>query len=142
MGSIGANRGSAGGSNTIFEIRDERLDSYGYRESQKEDMQNALDEAQRAINEIMNDPWGAPSVDGVYDRLADWFPQSMDGDEAEKVIFADKEYITTIDFRLHEDNNGKLVATLEPSSYSIDEFSDKELQDMGIDKQYLNERRK
>lgn len=139
MGGVGKDTSK---SNVIYDIQTERLDYYGYRDGQKEDMKEAIEQAKKVIDYHMNDNWFEPTVEGLYERLADEFPRHMDGDEAEKVMFADKEYITTMDFSIWEDRNGKLNVSLEPNSYSIDEFNEAELEDMGIDKQYLRERKR
>ena len=133
MGSIGANKGSG----ITYNINTERIDSLpDYRAMQKTQMREAVSDVQKAINNFMNDSWATKDVDHLYEALADYFPRSMEDDEAEKVVRVDTAYkiITTVDIRLHENNNGKIEATLSPSSYYFDDFTEDELRNMGIER--------
>lgn len=123
-------------SKIVFSIDQDRLDSYSYRDVQKNSMREALEDVEKAIKEVEKDPWHDTDVDSLYESLADWFPKAMEGDDAEKVVRVDdkNEYVTTVDIRLWENREGKIEARLSPNSYSFDEFSDKELEDMGVER--------
>lgn len=133
-------RGNAGtrNSNSAYAVtvEEERLSSYNYREVEKEQMRKALDSAKEAIDSIVKDPYLTKNDDyreeTFYERLADWFPRAMDGDDAEKIVYTGKDYITTVTFSIH-DFNGKFDITLKPASYSVDEFSKEELERLGIE---------
>ena len=132
MGSIGANKGPA----VIFNIDTERIDSMpDYRATQKTQMRDAVEDVQKAINAFMKDSWTTKDIDHLYEALADYFPRSMYDDDAEKIVRTDSAYkiITTVDIRLHENREGKIEATLSPSSYYFDDFSDEQLKNMGIE---------
>lgn len=135
MGGRG-NSGSRNSSKVQFSVDQERLDSYLYRDFEKTAMREALDDVQNAIKEIEKDPWRDTNVEVLYESLADWFPRSMEGDDAEKVVRIDynNEYITTVEISLWENREGRIEATLTPYSHSFSEFSDEELRDMGIER--------
>lgn len=121
----------------IIYIPDEdRLNSYNFRDFQKTQMRDSINDVCDAIKEIQNDPWLDLDVDHLYEALADWFPRSMVGDDAEKIIRVDldNEYVTTVDIRLWENGKGQIEAKLVPQSYSFDEFTEQELTDMGIER--------
>ena len=123
-------------SKIAFDKRTDLLDNYVNAE-RKQMMRDGMDNVQDSINKIMNDPWGAPdSIEMVYERLADYYPRAMAGDDAEKVVSTRDGYITTVDVRFNNyANSNKLHVTLEPHSYSYDEFTDKELYDeFGIER--------
>ena len=133
MGSIGASKGPAVTYNVNTEVINALPDS---RTMQKTQMRQAVEEVQTAINTFMNDSWTTKDIDHLYEALADYFPRSMEGDEAEKVVRVDTAYkiITTVDIRLWENKAGKIQADLSPSSYYFDDFSEEELKNMGIER--------
>lgn len=120
----------------IYIIDEDRLNSYTFRDFQKEQMYTAIQRVKNAIEAITNDPWFTQDVDHLYEALADYFPRSMESDDAEKVVGVDldNEYVTTVDIRLWENRDDQIEATLVPSSYSFDEFTEQELADMGIER--------
>lgn len=142
MGSVGSTNSNS--NNVVFNIEGERLDDSWYSESRRDDMREALQDAQEAINDIVNNSWYSDdvNVDRIYESLADYYPQAIYGNDGEKIIMADTEYLTTVYFSIYETTDGKIDVTLTPYSYSIDEFSDQDLKDMHIYREYLRERRK
>lgn len=130
MGSLGANKSSS----IVFSINSDRIDRE-IIDSRKVDMQKALDEVKKSLNDIMR-YYPDDEVDMTYERLADVYPRHLEGDEAEKVILVDSknERITTVEIRLWRDGSNKLQAELEPGNYSFDEFSDEELYRYGVER--------
>lgn len=126
--------GTSNSSKVIFSTDDERLNYYGYRDMQKQDMREAITSVKDAINEIGKNRWNDTDVEVLYEELANWYPRSMEADDAEKVVTVNYKdgYITTVDINLWENRDGKIEAKLTPGSYSFDEFSGQELEDMGI----------
>lgn len=136
MGGRGSGGSRSGGSRrTEVTVNREFIDSYMSTELEKEMMSDAVTDVENAIDKIMDDPYMDKDTDHIYEALADWFPMSMDGDEAEKVIDTRNAHVTTVDIRLHDNwRTGKIQVGLTPHSYNYDEFSDSELRDFGIER--------
>ena len=132
MGSIGS---SLTTTKLVYDINTDNIDLYS-SDTRKADMRKALETVQDALDTLMKDAWMDKDTEHLYETLADYFPRSMEGDDAEKIIYVSDDYITTVDVRLHDDYNGKITATLESHSYSTNEFSDEELEYMGIERRY------
>ena len=77
-------------------------------------------------------------VDYVWDKLYDAFPYSLDWDNSIKVLGNNRgEYnpdavIEEVRIDLMEDRNGKLQVTLHPMYDYMKDFSDEELEYLGI----------
>ena len=133
MGSVGNIQANT--SRVLIIPDEERLTSYNFRDFEKKNMAEFLQNVKNAISNIEKDPWNKDlDVFAMYEILADYYPRHMDGDESEKVVGVDWDngYITTVRVSLWDNREGKIQADLKPASYSFDEFSTSEMEDMGI----------
>ena len=137
-------RGTAAARNSsriLLNVDEERLQSYNFRDFEKKNMSESLQNVKNAISNIEKDPWNKDlDVDVMYEILADYYPRHMDGDESEKVVGVDwdNEYVTTVKISLWENRENKIQADLQSGSYSFSEFSKSELEDMGIDQSTID----
>lgn len=125
-------------SSFYYEIQDRYLEDYNFREVEKESMTNALNQVKKVIDSFMSDSWTSKDVDHLYEMMADNFPRSMESDDADRVISADGDYITLVRADFWEDAEGRIQVILEPHSHSYDDFSDRELADLGIERRNLS----
>lgn len=123
------------GENLDFKVDNSFASSYIFSTLEKSLLRKAVKDVKETIVNLFKDPTTNKEEDYMYEYLADSYPRSIEGDDAEKVVIVDEknEIVTTVRISLFDNSRTKKYEVeLEPHSYSFDEFSKEELEDLGI----------
>ena len=123
------------GGNLDIKIDNSFATSYNFSSLEKSICKQAAKDVKETITNLFKDSTTRKEVDYMFKYLADAYPRSMDYDDGEKVVIIDEknQIIGTVKVSMFDNSRTKkFEVELEPHTYSFDEFSREELEDLGI----------